>query len=111
MAMDGSESTETIEVTIAGMSCEGCVQRVRTALAGVSGIEQADVQIGRACLEFYPYVITAEALRGMIAALGYTIPGPPKRRSLFGRFLDRMTEANEKTFGSERLDCCTMKKR
>ncbi len=109
--MDDSETTATIEVTIQGMTCEGCVQRVRAALAGVTGLERADVRLGTARLEFYPEVITAETLRGMITALGYTSPGPPKRRNLFGRFLDRMIETNEKTFGHERLDCCTMKKR
>lgn len=109
--MDGSESTATIEVAIGGMSCEGCVQRVRAALAGAAGLERADVRLGGARLEFYPHVITAETLRGMIAALGYTIPGPPKRRGLFGRFLDRMIETNERAFSHERLDCCTMKKR
>jgi copper chaperone len=111
MGMDDSETIATIEVTIVGMTCEGCVRRVRTALAGVTGLEHAEVQLGKARLEFYPHVITAERLRGMIAALGYAIPGPPRRRSLFGRFLDRMIETNEKTFGNERLDCCTMKKR
>jgi copper chaperone len=109
--MDESVQTVSIDVSIQGMSCEGCVQRVRTALGGVAGLEQADVQLGKARLEFCPHVVTAEALRGTIAALGYTIPGPPKRRNLFGRFLDRMIETNEKTFGNERLDCCTMKKR
>jgi copper chaperone len=109
--MDASEQTVSIDVTIQGMSCEGCVQRVRAALAVVAGLERADVQLGKARLEFYPIVVTTETLRGIIAALGYTIPGPPKRRNLFGRFLDRMIETNEKTFGSERLDCCTMKKR
>ncbi len=109
--MGESEQTVSIDLTIQGMSCEGCVERVRRALAGAEGLERVDVQLGRARLEFYPQVTTAEALRGKIAALGYTIPGPPKRRNLFGRFLDRMIETNEKTFGNERLDCCTMKKR
>lgn len=109
--MEASDQTAAIDVTIEGMSSEACVRRVRRAFAGVAGLERADVQIGKARLEFYPQIVTAETLRGMIAAQGYTIPGPPKRRNLFRRFLDRMIETNEKTFGSERLDCCTMKKR
>jgi hypothetical protein len=48
-------------------------------------------------------------VRAKIEALGYAIPVPAFSRNPLRRFLDRMAAANEKAFGHERLDCCTMR--
>ena len=109
--MDAMEPTVSVDLVISGMSCQGCVERVEKALAGVAGLERADVQLGRAHLELYPQVITTEKLQEMIEVLGYTIPVLSERHNPFQRFLARMIENNEKTFKGERLDCCTMIKR
>lgn len=39
------ETKQTIELTIVGMSCGHCVRAVREALAGVSGVNQAEVEL------------------------------------------------------------------
>jgi copper chaperone len=107
--MDESGAMQTTELTVVGMHCDGCVQRVRTALREEPGIERAEVTLGRIVLSYYPEAISLDAVRAKITALGYSLPVPTLSRNPFRRFLDRMTEANEKAFGHERLDCCTMR--
>jgi copper chaperone CopZ len=60
--------------TISGMSCAHCVRAVFTALAGVPGIERADVSIGKAVIE-HDGSVTAEAIREAIAVAGYEVTG------------------------------------
>ena len=107
--MDESGAMQSTELTVAGMHCDGCVQRVRAALREEPGIERAEVTLGKVVVAYYPEAVSVDAVRAKIEALGYTIPVPARSRNPFRRFLDRMTEANEKAFGHERLDCCTMR--
>jgi copper chaperone CopZ len=107
--MDQSGTMQSIELAVTGMHCDSCVQRVRAALLEEPGIERADVTLGTVILEYYPEAISVDAVRAKIEALGYAIPVPPRSRNPLRRFLDRMAAANEKAFGHERLDCCTMR--
>lgn len=50
MSQTISTTRETATFAISGMSCGGCVSRVRDALAGVAGIERADVSVGAATI-------------------------------------------------------------
>ena len=59
-------------VSISGMSCSHCVRAVFTALAGVPGIERADVSIGRAVID-HDGTVTPEAIRDAIAIAGYEV--------------------------------------
>ena len=59
-------------VSISGMSCSHCVRAVFTALAGVPGIERADVSIGRAVID-HDGTVTPEAIRDAIAVAGYEV--------------------------------------
>jgi copper chaperone CopZ len=69
-------------VSIAGMSCAHCVRAVFTALAGVEGIERADVSIGRAVIE-HDGTVTPEQIRDAVAVAGYEVTGfTDDRRSL-----------------------------
>ena len=58
--------------TISGMSCAHCVRAVFTSLAGVEGIERADVSIGRAVIQ-HDGSVKAEAVREAISIAGYTV--------------------------------------
>lgn len=107
--MDESGAMQSSELAIVGMHCESCVQRVRAALRDEPGIECAEVSLGRVKLSYYPEAMSIDAVRAKIEALGYSVPVPERSRNPFRRFLDRMTTANEKEFGHERLDCCTMR--
>ena len=107
--MDQSGAMQSIELAVVGMHCDSCVQRVRAALLEEPGIERAEVTLGKVVLEYYPEAISIDAVRAKIEALGYAIPVPARSRNPLRRFLDRMAAANEKAFGHERLDCCTMR--
>ncbi len=69
-------------VLINGMSCVHCVRAVFTSLAGVEGIERADVSIGRAVIE-HDGSVTQQQIRDAIAVAGYEVEGfTDDRRSL-----------------------------
>ena len=58
--------------SISGMSCAHCVRAVFTSLAGVEGIDRADVSIGRAVIE-HDGTVTPEQIRSAIAVAGYDV--------------------------------------
>ncbi len=58
--------------TISGMSCAHCVRAVFTSLAGVEGIDRADVTIGRAVIE-HERPVAPEDIRAAIALAGYSV--------------------------------------
>jgi copper chaperone CopZ len=62
----------TTTVSISGMTCAHCVRAVFTSLAGVSGIDRADVSIGRAVIEHDPTVMP-DQIRDAIAIAGYDV--------------------------------------
>jgi copper chaperone CopZ len=69
-------------VSIDGMSCAHCVRAVFTALAGVPGIERADVSIGKAVIE-HDGTVTPQSIRDAIAVAGYEVSDTrDDRRSL-----------------------------
>jgi copper chaperone CopZ len=69
-------------VSVDGMSCAHCVRAVFTALAGVEGIERADVSIGKAIID-HDGSVTFDAIRDAIAIAGYEVSGTrDERRSL-----------------------------
>jgi copper chaperone CopZ len=58
-------------VSVSGMTCAHCVRAVFTSLAGVPGIERAEVTIGRAVIE-HDGTVTAQQIRDAVAVAGYT---------------------------------------
>ena len=58
--------------SISGMTCAHCVRAVFTSLAGVPGIERADVSIGQAVIE-HDGSVTPEQIRDAVAVAGYTV--------------------------------------
>ena len=59
-------------VSISGMTCAHCVRAVFTSLAGVPGIDRADVSIGTAIIE-HDGSVTPEQIRDAIAVAGYEV--------------------------------------
>jgi copper chaperone len=57
-------------VRVSGMTCAHCVRAVFTSLAGVKGIDRADVSIGQAVIE-HDGTVTPEQIRDAIAVAGY----------------------------------------
>ncbi|HYU54024.1 MAG TPA: heavy-metal-associated domain-containing protein [Gemmatimonadaceae bacterium] len=62
----------TTTVSISGMTCAHCVRAVFTSLAGVKGIDRADVSIGQAIIE-HDGSVTPEQIRDAIAVAGYEV--------------------------------------
>jgi len=53
------------------MSCGHCVIRVKNALTNHHGINQAEVEIGQARVNFDPALISADDIIGLITEAGY----------------------------------------
>jgi copper chaperone CopZ len=62
----------TTTVSISGMTCAHCVRAVFTSLAGIKGIDRADVSIGQAIIE-HDGTVTPEQIRDAIAVAGYEV--------------------------------------
>jgi copper chaperone len=62
---------EELTVRIAGMSCAGCVNSVRSALVRLPGVQVREVEIGRATLSFDPMVSTPESIQSAIVKAGF----------------------------------------
>jgi copper chaperone CopZ len=58
--------------SISGMTCAHCVRAVFTSLAGVTGIDRADVSIGRAVIE-HDGTVTPEDIRAAVKLAGYDV--------------------------------------
>ena len=58
--------------SISGMTCAHCVRAVFTSLAGVEGINRAEVSIGRAVIE-HDGTVTPEKIRDAIKVAGYDV--------------------------------------
>ena len=58
--------------SISGMTCAHCVRAVFTSLAGVEGIDRAEVTIGRAVIQ-HDGTVTPEDIRAAIAVAGYEV--------------------------------------
>lgn len=61
----------TLKLTIDGMSCGHCLNRVQKALATLPGVQLTSVQIGRATLDYDPAQQTPDAIADAVTATGY----------------------------------------
>ena len=72
----------TLDVRIAGMTCQHCVRAVFTALAAVEGVTTADVQLGRAVIE-HDGRASLDEVRNAVRVAGYEVQeGTENRRKL-----------------------------
>ncbi len=100
------------DLNVEGMETEHCRSRVKAALSQLPGIATINMERGRASVEYYPELISADLIKREIEKLGYdAIKRREKARGAFRRFLDRLAESNQKTFGSEPPDCCKLNKK
>ena len=69
----GMPGTRRIELPVAGLTCQKCVQGVERALLAVPGVARATVNLtqGRAFVEYDPRQTTVSALHDAIVAAGY----------------------------------------
>ena len=62
---------EQMRITIAGMSCGGCVNSVRNALERLPGVQVEQVEVGSALLSYDPGVATPESIHSAIVKAGF----------------------------------------
>ncbi|MEO6067383.1 MAG: cation transporter [Gemmatimonadota bacterium] len=61
----------TLKLTIDGMSCGHCLNRVQKALGTVDGVQVSSVQIGQATLQYDPATQDADAIAEVVTKAGY----------------------------------------
>jgi len=62
----------TVQLSIEGMHCDGCVRRVTNALAGVTGARVESVQVGSAKVAIDPAQATPEQVAAAVNGIGFT---------------------------------------
>jgi Cu+-exporting ATPase len=74
----GTRHLETLELPVHGMDCGGCVKNVRTAIAGLPGVQSVEVFLAgeKATVTLDPSKTDAQAIRGAIQQAGYACPAP-----------------------------------
>lgn len=67
--------TEQRKLTVKGMTCVGCEDRITTALDAVPGVEEqsADHEAGTVTSRIDPTVADVQAVRDAIEGLGYRV--------------------------------------
>lgn len=63
---------DTLRLSIDGMHCGGCVQRVTRALEGVKGVELTAVKVGSAEMTFRPEQTSAEEIAAAVNRIGFS---------------------------------------
>ncbi len=64
---------EQMSLRIAGMSCGGCVNSVRNALARLPGVQVRQVEVGSATVVYDPSVPGPESVRRAIVNAGFEV--------------------------------------
>jgi copper chaperone len=66
------EMTRNLTLSIQGMHCGGCVNRVANALKKLEGLTVHDVQVGSARVEYDESKVSTEAIAEAVNKLGFT---------------------------------------
>ncbi len=66
-----AETTLKIE----GMSCMHCVGRVKQAIAALSGVQEAKVEVGTAQVSFDDSAVSVEEIAEAVVKSGYKLAG------------------------------------
>lgn len=66
---------ESYRLTVEGMSCSGCTERVETAVSQVDGVHRVEADRESNTIEVTAEGETEEAVRTTVFEAGYDIPG------------------------------------
>jgi copper chaperone len=64
---------QELTLSIDGMHCGACVQRVTNALLAVNGVDLGAVEVGSATLSFDPEETTSEEIAQVIDRIGFRV--------------------------------------
>lgn len=67
--------SESLTLSISGMTCNHCKMRVEKALKTLAGVKNVavDVQAGRAEVQYDPAQISGESLKTVVKEAGYEV--------------------------------------
>jgi copper chaperone CopZ len=103
--MDG---VTTVDLDVAGMRCDSCVRRLEAAVSALAGVEAVAARIGSVHVEYWAEAVTRTQLVEAIEREGYPVTAQDGEGPAPRGILARMARNNEKVFGNQRLDCCTL---
>jgi copper chaperone CopZ len=103
--MDG---VTTIDLDVSGMQCDSCVERLEAAVSAIPGVEAVNARIGSVHVEYWAEAVTRVQVVEAIEREGCTVTAEDGKDAPPHGFLARMARNNEKAFGHQRLDCCTL---
>jgi hypothetical protein len=86
-------------------------ERLRLVFTNLEGVESFQTEGDTVCVIFYPEILSISTICENLVKLSYEIVQDEKPRNPFKRFIGNMAKSNQKTFGSERLDCCTINRK
>jgi copper chaperone len=61
------------EIKVEGMSCMHCVMAVKKAVTELKGVQKAEVEMGKAVVEYDEGVIKPDAIEDAIKKAGYRV--------------------------------------
>lgn len=69
-------ATETLNLTVHGMTCGNCARSVEKKLASTPGVTQAsvDLQAERATVEYDAALVKPDVLANAVRGLGFEVP-------------------------------------
>ena len=70
-----SDQHPTVELTVNGMHCSSCADRIETVLAALDGVGDASVDLAlrKASVQYNPSIVDIEDLKAAVASAGYEI--------------------------------------
>ncbi len=65
-----------VDIKIEGMSCQHCVMAVKKAVTGLKGVTGADVEIGKAVVDYNENDVKPAQIEDAIKKAGYKVVKP-----------------------------------
>lgn len=69
-------ATQTVNLTVQGMTCGNCARSVERKLAGTPGVTKVvvNLEVAQATVEFDAGLVKPEVLANAVRQLGYEVP-------------------------------------
>jgi|GEM_PF-630642 len=87
-------ASDTAKLSVDGMTCNGCVKSVKSALEKVDGVEsaQVDLKSNSAVVAFNPEKTTLETMEKAVADAGYS--AKPQSEKQTDKAMKKSTDSN-----------------
>jgi hypothetical protein len=87
------------------------ISKLQQKLNEIKGIDSFEISNEWICIEYLPFKFSKESIQETLNNMGYPVKiEKKKKKGLIARFIDKLAKSNRETFGSQKLDCCDLKK-